>query len=296
RRHLVLEKAEFPKEMQTAFRGMETNGNPWGIAASSRADWAKDLRVMTMAEAEGSPVEVLFWVGCAGSYEDRAKKVSRALVDLLNTAGVKFAILGTEETCNGDSARRMGNEYLFQILAQQNVETMNGYGIKKIVTNCPHCFNVIRNEYPPFGGRYEVMHGTELVSSLVAEGRIRLENRIDESITFHDPCYLGRYNGVYDAPREILEAIPGLRLQELPRSREKGLCCGAGGGRMWMEEKLGTRINQTRMQEIAEAKTDSVGVSCPFCMVMIGNAKEELGVSTQPFDVLELARRSMATS
>ncbi len=293
RRHLVLEKAEFPKEMQTAFRGMETNGNPWGMAASSRADWAKDLPVMTMAEAEGSPVDVLFWVGCAGSYEDRAKKVSRALVDLLTSAGVRFAILGTEETCNGDSARRMGNEYLFQILAQQNVETMNGYGIKKIVTNCPHCFNVIKNEYPPFGGRYEVLHGTELVSSLIAEGRIRLENRIDESITFHDPCYLGRYNDVYDAPRQILEAIPGLRLQELARSKQNGLCCGAGGGRMWMEEKIGTRINQTRMQEIAEAKTDSVGVSCPFCMVMIGNAREELGVETKPFDVLELARRSM---
>ncbi|MDQ2870039.1 MAG: heterodisulfide reductase-related iron-sulfur binding cluster [Acidobacteriota bacterium] len=293
RRHLVLEKAEFPREMQTAFRGMETNGNPWGIAASTRADWAKDLPVMTMAEAEGSPVDVLFWVGCAGSYEDRAKKVSRALVDLLTSAGVRFAILGTEETCNGDSARRMGNEYLFQILAQQNVETMNGYGVKKIVTNCPHCFNVIKNEYPPFGGRYEVLHGTELVSSLIAEGRIRLENRIDESITFHDPCYLGRYNDVYDAPRQILEAIPGLRLQELARTKQKGLCCGAGGGRMWMEEKIGTRINQARMQEIAEAKTDSVGVSCPFCMVMIGNAREELGVETKPFDVLELARRSM---
>ncbi len=294
RRYLVLEKAEFPKEMQTAFRGMETNGNPWGIAASSRADWAKDLPVMTMAEAEGSPVDILFWVGCAGSYEDRAKKVSRALVELLGAAGIRFAILGTEETCNGDSARRMGNEYLFQILARQNVETLNGYGVKKIVTNCPHCFNVIKNEYPPFGGNYEVMHGTELVSRLVSEGRIRLENAIDQSITFHDPCYLGRYNDVYDAPRAILEAIPGLRLQELPRSREKGLCCGAGGGRMWMEEKLGTRINQTRMQEIVEAKTDAVGVSCPFCMVMIGNAREELAASTQPFDVLELARRSMA--
>jgi Fe-S oxidoreductase/nitrate reductase gamma subunit len=296
RRYLVLDKAEFPKEMQTAFRGMETNGNPWGMAAASRADWAKDLPVMTMAEAEGSPVDVLFWVGCAGSYEDRAKKVSRALVELLNEAGVKFAILGSEETCNGDSARRMGNEYLFQMLARQNVETMNGYGVKKIVTNCPHCFNVIKNEYPPFGGNYEVMHGTELVSQLVAEGRIRLENEIADSITFHDPCYLGRYNGVYDAPRRILESIPGLRLQELPRSREKGLCCGAGGGRMWMEEKLGTRINQARMREIAESGAGAVGVSCPFCMVMIGNAKEELSVATQPFDVLELARRSMRTA
>ena len=292
RRFLVLDKAEFPKEMQTAFRGMETNGNPWGMAAASRADWAKDLPVMTMAEAGESPVDVLFWVGCAGSYEDRAKKVSRALVELLQAAGVSFAILGVEETCNGDSARRMGNEYLFQMLAQQNVETLNGYGVKRVVTNCPHCFNVIKNEYPDFGGKYEVMHGTELVSKLIAEGRLKMTGRVDESISFHDPCYLGRYNGVYDAPRQILESIPGLRLQELPRSRERGLCCGAGGGRMWMEEKLGTRINQTRMREIAEAGTGVVGVSCPFCMVMLGNAKEEIGVATQPFDVLE--RRAMA--
>jgi Fe-S oxidoreductase/nitrate reductase gamma subunit len=295
RRHLVLEKTEFPREMQTAFRGMETNGNPWGISAASRADWAKDLPVVTMAQARGAPIEVLFWVGCAGSYEDRAKRVSRSLVEILNAAGVSFAILGTEETCNGDSARRMGNEYLFQILAQQNIETLNGYGVKKIVTNCPHCFNCIKNEYAPLGGNYEVMHGSELVSRLIAEGRIRMETPIAQTITFHDPCYLGRYNGVYDAPRRILESIPGLKLQELPRSRERGLCCGAGGGRMWMEEKLGTRINQARMKEIAEAGADAVGVSCPFCMVMIGNAKDEIGASTTPFDVLELARRSMSS-
>jgi Fe-S oxidoreductase len=295
RRHLVLDRAEFPKEMQTAFRGMETNGNPWGISAASRADWAKDLPVVIMAEAGQKQIEVLFWVGCAGSYEDRAKKVSRALVELLNAAGVSFAILGAEETCNGDSARRMGNEYLFQMLAQQNIETLNGYGVKSIVTNCPHCFNCLKNEYPALGGHYEVMHGTELVSKLIAEGRLVLGAEIRQTIAFHDPCYLGRYNGVYDAPRRILEAIPGLAVRELPRSRERGLCCGAGGGRMWMEEKLGSRINQTRMKEIAEAGTDAVGVSCPFCMVMIANAKDEIGAPTQPFDVLELARRSLGS-
>ncbi len=293
RRHLVLDRAEFPKEMQTAFRGMETNGNPWGIAASSRADWAADLPVVTMAEAEKSDVEYLFWVGCAGSYEDRAKRVSKALVEILHSAGVKFAILGTQETCNGDSARRMGNEYLFQTLAQQNIETLNGYGVKKIVTNCPHCLNCLKNEYSQFGGNFEVIHGTELVSRLIDEGRVRLDKELPESITFHDPCYLGRYNQVYDAPRRILESIPGLKLREMERSKERGLCCGAGGGRMWMEEKLGERINQTRMTEIASMKTDKVGVSCPFCMVMIANAREEIATGPPAFDVLELARSAM---
>jgi Fe-S oxidoreductase/nitrate reductase gamma subunit len=293
RRYLVLDKAEFPKEMQGAFRGMETNGNPWNISAASRGDWASDLPVLTMAEAEGKDVEILFWVGCAGSYEDRAKRVSRALVDILNAAGVSFAILGAEETCTGDSARRMGNEYLFQMLAQQNVETLNNYKVRKIVTNCPHCFNCLANEYGDFGGKYEVVHGSTLVAELIAAGRVKLTTPISDTITFHDPCYLGRYNGGYEAPRQILRSIPGLELHELERSREKGLCCGAGGGRMWMEEKLGQRINQTRMREIADAGTGRVGVSCPFCMVMIGNAKDEIGVATQPFDVLELARQAM---
>jgi Fe-S oxidoreductase len=295
RRHLVLDKAEFPKEMQGAFRGMETNGNPWNISAASRGDWAEALPVRTLAEveAEGKSVDVLFWVGCAGSYEDRAKRVSKALVEILNQAGVSFAILGAEETCTGDSARRMGNEYLFQMLAQQNVETLNNYKVKKIVTNCPHCFNCLANEYGDFGGKYEVVHGSTLVAELIAEGRVKLTTPIPDSITFHDPCYLGRYNGGYEAPRQILRSIPGLELKELERSREKGLCCGAGGGRMWMEEKLGQRINQTRMREIADAGTGRVGVSCPFCMVMIGNAKDEIGVATQPFDVLELARQAM---
>jgi len=293
RRHLVLERADFPKEMQTAFRGMETNGNPWGISAGSRADWAKDLRVVTMGEAEGGPIEVLFWVGCAGSYEDRAKRVSKALVEILNEAGVTFAILGTEETCTGDPARRMGNEYLFQILARQNIGTLNGYGVKKIVTNCPHCLNCIKNEYVPFGGEYEVMHASELLARLISEKRIRMTVPRTETIAYHDACYLGRYNGIYEAPREVLRSIPGVELRELPRRCEKGLCCGAGGGRMWMEERLGTRINQARMREIEEAGGASVAMSCPFCMIMLGNAKEEIGAATVPYDLLEIARRAM---
>jgi len=298
RRHLVLEKSEFPKEAQTAFNGMERQGNPWNLPAADRDAWTGELDfevpvLGAMEEAERASVEVLFWVGCAGSYEDRGKKVSRALAKLLHEGGVKFAILGSEETCNGDSARRLGNEYLFQTLAQQNVETLNGYGVKKIVTNCPHCFNTLRNEYPDFGGSFEVVHGTELVARLVAEGRLKLTEAVPQSISFHDACYLGRHNEVYDAPRDVLAAIPGLTLKELPRSGRNGLCCGAGGGRMWLDEKIGTRINQARYAEIEEAGTDLVGVSCPFCMVMLGNAQTELSGKTQPFDVLELAAQAL---
>jgi len=298
RRHLVLEKSEFPKEAQTAFNGMERQGNPWNLPSADRDAWTGELDfevpvLGAMDESERAQVEVLFWVGCAGSYEDRGKKVSRALARLLHEGGVKFAILGAEETCNGDSARRLGNEYLFQTLAQQNVETMNGYGVKRIVTNCPHCFNTLKNEYPDFGGTFEVIHGTELVALLLAEGRLQLTESVAKSISFHDACYLGRHNDVYDAPREVLAAIPGLTLTELPRTGKNGLCCGAGGGRMWLDEKIGTRINQLRYEEIESAGTDLVGVSCPFCMVMLGNAQTEMSGKTQPFDVLELAAQAL---
>jgi len=296
RRHLVLEKSEFPKEAQTAFNGMERQGNPWNLAAGDRDAWTKDLPfpVLTMAEAASAGgVEVLFWVGCAGSYEERGKRVSRSLAKLLHEAGVTYAILGKEETCTGDAARRLGNEYLFQTLAQQNVETMKGYGVTKIVTNCPHCFNTLANEYPDFGGKFEVMHGTELVARLVREGRIQLVHGAPMSLSFHDPCYLGRHNGVYDAPRELLNAIPGIAIKELPRSRENGMCCGAGGGRMWLDETIGARVNQARFAEIEANGTDAVGVSCPFCMVMLGNAKTELAGKTEAFDVLELAAQAL---
>jgi len=299
RRHLVLEKSEFPKEAQTAFNGMERQGNPWNLAAGDRDAWTKELPfpVLTMAEAAEAKlaggIDVLFWVGCAGSYEERGKRVSRSLAKLLHEAGVTYAILGKEETCTGDAARRLGNEYLFQTLAQQNVEKMLGYGVTKIVTNCPHCFNTLANEYPDFGGKFEVVHGTELVARLVAEGRIQLVNAAPMSLSFHDPCYLGRHNGVYDAPRELLNAIPGIAIKELPRSRENGMCCGAGGGRMWLDETIGARVNQARFAEIEANGTDAVGVSCPFCMVMLGNAKTELAGKTEAFDVLELAAQAL---
>ncbi len=295
RRHLVLERSEFPKEAQTAFNGMERQGNPWNLPAADRGAWTKELPfpVLTMAEAAVGDVEVLFWVGCAGSYEDRGKKVSRALATLLHEAGVKFAILGTEETCNGDSARRLGNEYLFQTLAQQNIETLNGYGVKKVVTNCPHCFNTMKNEYPDFGGTFEVVHGTELVARLVEEGRLKLDRRIDRTVTIHDACYLGRHNDVYDPPRAILSAIPGVMVQEVLRSRETGMCCGAGGGRMWLDEKIGTRINQARYAELDAVGAEGIGVSCPFCMVMLGNAKTETNGRADAFDILELAAEAL---
>ena len=293
RRHLVLEKAEFPAEAEGAFRGMEVNGNPWQLPAESRGDWAKGLGVPLAAE--GGEFEYLFWVGCAGSYDDAGKRTSQALVRLMQAAGVRFAILGPEETCTGDAARRLGNEYLFQTLAAANCETLNRYGVKRIVTNCPHCYNTLAHEYPDFGGTYEVRHGTQLVAELIGQGRLALTAEVRRALTYHDPCYLGRTNGEYDAPRRVLGAIPGLTLKEAPLSREKGMCCGAGGGRMWLEEKLGTRINQTRMRQLQESGTDDVAVGCPFCAVMVGNAQQELGLEgAHTTDVITLAAQALA--
>jgi len=218
------------------------------------------------------------------------------MVKLLQAAGTRFAILGPEERCTGDAARRLGNEYLFQTLAAANVATLSRYGVQKIVTNCPHCFNTLSHEYPDFGGKFEVLHGTQLVAELVAKGRVTLSTEVRHELTYHDPCYLGRTNGEYDAPRRILGAIPGVTVKEAPLSREKGMCCGAGGGRMWLEEKLGTRINQTRMRQLQESGTSNVAVACPFCAVMVGNAQQELGVEgAQTTDVISLAAQALAT-
>lgn len=292
RRHLVLEKASFPEEAEIAFRGMEVNGNPWQLPAEQRADWAKGLTVPLAAA--GGDFEYLFWVGCAGAYDDAGKRTSRALAALLEAAGVSFAILGAEETCTGDSARRLGNEYLFQTLAAANVETLNRYGVKKIVTNCPHCLNTLLHEYPDFGGRFEVVHGTQLVAQLLAEGRLTLTQEVRQTLTFHDPCYLGRSNGEYDAPRRVLAAIPGLVVKEAELSREKAMCCGAGGGRMWLEEKLGERINRTRVRQLQGSGAADVAVACPFCAVMIGNGQQELGCEeARTVDVLVLAAQAL---
>jgi len=292
RRHLVLEKAEFPAEAEPAFRGMEVNGNPWQLAAETRADWAKGLGVPLAAE--GGDYEYLFWVGCAGSFDDAGKRTSVSLARLMQSAGVKFAILGPEETCTGDAARRLGNEYLFQTLAQANVGTLNRYGVKKIVTNCPHCLNTLKHEYPDFGGTYEVVHGTQLTARLLEQGRLKLTGRVERELTFHDPCYLGRTNGEFAAPRDVLAAVPGLTLKEAPLSGRKAMCCGAGGGRMWLEEKLGDRINQTRVKQLRASGCDDTAVACPFCAVMVGNGQQELGMeAARTFDVLELAAQAL---
>jgi Fe-S oxidoreductase len=291
RRYLTLEESDFPAEAQVGFKGMERQGNPWNLPQADRGKWADGLDIPVMAEEP--EVEYLFWVGCAGAYDAAGQKVSKALAKLLTAAGVKFAILAEEETCTGDSARRLGNEYLFQTLAEANVETLNGYKVKKIVTNCPHCLNTLKNEYPAFGGKFEVVHGTDLVAQLVAQGKLRLTQEVKEHLTYHDPCYLARYNGVVDQPRQLLKAIPGVQLTEIKQHGEAAMCCGAGGGRMWLEEKLGTRVNHLRLEQALETKASGVAVACPFCNVMLNNAAGETGhEGFQTMDVLELAARS----
>ena len=294
RRHLVLMESRFPDEAARVFKGMETQGNPWGMGSNRRAEWCADLGVRTAASVKEAAenFEWLFFVGCAGSFDERQKKVSRAIVKILQAAKVDFVILGEEETCNGDSARRLGNEYLFQSLAQQNVETLNRYGVKKIVTQCPHCFNTLGNEYPQFGGHFKVLHHSEVIAQLVEEGRLKPgEVQLEEPVTYHDSCYLARHNGISEAPRQALVSI-GVKVKEMDRSRTETFCCGAGGGRMWLEETIGQRINQNRVNEAALTLGEKgiVATSCPFCLTMIKDGISETGraESMQAKDIAEL--------
>lgn len=293
RRSLVLNESRFPKEMQPMFQNLERNYSPWAFAPSARADWAEGLGIPRLADKRSA--KILFWVGCAGSYDQRYQKVARAFAEIMKMAGVDFAILGTEEKCNGDPARRAGNEYLAQMLITENVATLNSYGVKTIVTTCPHCFNIMKNEYPAFGGNYEVIHHTDLIAGLIASNVIAPGRELREKITYHDSCYLGRYNKLYDSPREAIAAIPGVEFAEMERSRDKGFCCGAGGARMFMEETTGTRVNAERMREVLSLNVSTVATVCPFCMTMLTDgvkASERAGI-VQVKDIAELVLESL---
>jgi Fe-S oxidoreductase len=301
RRYLTMQEAAAPPEAQRAMTNIERAGNPWGEAASTRGDWAQGLGVPTLAEMPDA--EYLYFVGCAASFDRRNQRVAQALAKILQAAGTSFAILATEETCNGDPARRMGNEYLWQLQAQQNIDTFGRYTVRKIIASCPHCFNTIANEYPQLGGTYEVVHALQLVQDLIADKRITLGAGPVESVAYHDPCYLGRHNGIYEDPRAVLDAIDGVRRMEIePHHRERGFCCGAGGGRMWMEEKVGQRVNHRRVEQILAAgdakgeRPAKVASGCPFCLIMLDEGVGAKGIQDQlkPVDVLELVAARLA--
>jgi len=299
RRFQVLVESSFPSEAGTMLKNLENKGNPWGMGAKARLDWTRglpfDVPVFGEDVEDLAEVDYLYWVGCAGALEDRAKKTTRAFAELLHIAGVKFAVLGENEACSGDPARRLGNEFVFQMLAQQNVEVLNEAGAQRtvIVASCPHCFNSLSREYPQLGGDYEVVHHTQLLNHLVEEGRLTPVTPIDQLVTYHDPCYLGRHNKVYAPPREILANVPSLRTQEMHRCKERGFCCGAGGARMWMEEKIGKRVNVERVDEALALDPDVVSTACPFCLVMLGDAvtaKKQDGSAREDVQVVDVSQ------
>ncbi len=283
RRYLSLMESNFPTELGTAYRAMENSGNPWGMSQSERGQWAGDLHGIDVVEP-GSPLhhEYLYWVGCAGSFDDKNKKVTRATAKLLQRAGVDFGILGPAEYCTGDPARRSGNEYIFQMLANQNIETLNGMGVRKIITQCPHCFNTLKNEYPQLGGRFEVIHHSRFLEQLIADGKLDLANaRLEERVVYHDSCYLGRHNDIYLAPRRVIGSLGGIEVVEAPRSGTKGRCCGAGGARMWMEESVGTKVNDDRTAELLATGAARITTACPYCLIMLDDGVKAAGADEE---------------
>jgi len=286
RRDQVLMENNFPEQLQTAFRGMERTYNPWNVSSAERMKWAEGLNVPTVDQ--NPDPDILWWVGCAPSTDARAQKTARAFAEILNTAGVNYAVLGEKEQCTGDSARRAGNEYLFYELATANVEMLNEVSAPRIVTTCPHCLHTIQNEYPDFGGNYQVVHHTQLIEELISNGKLKVKGDQNASVTFHDPCYLGRQNGIYEEPRQLINAV-GDSLIEMPQSHEHSFCCGAGGAQMWKEEEEGTeRINTHRFHEAQETGADVLAVGCPFCMIMLDDAKKDANSEMQVLDVAEI--------
>ncbi|MGI8940031.1 MAG: heterodisulfide reductase-related iron-sulfur binding cluster [Iamia sp.] len=292
RRYLSLMESNFPTELGNAYRSMENSGNPWGMSQAERAKWTEKVGddVPIVDGSEAFTHEYLYWVGCAGSFDDKNQKVTQAMAKLLTRAGIDFAILGPAENCTGDPARRSGNEYIFQMLAMQNIETLDGMGVKKIITQCPHCFNTLMNEYPQLGGNYEVMHHSKLLEQLVESGSLDLSRaRLEDRIVYHDSCYLGRHNDIYMAPREVIGRLGGVEIVEAPRNGTKGMCCGAGGARMWMEETIGTKVNDERSAELIETGANRIATACPFCYIMIDDGVKGAGKEEDEVKVADIA-------
>lgn len=297
RRNLVLTQGAISPELALTYKNIENNYNPWGIGHDKRAAWAEGMGLKFWGGSEDATrFEYLYWVGCAGSYDNRSQKTAKAFCRILDAAGVSYAILGEKEKCNGDPLRRTGNEYAFADLANQNVATLNELGVKKIVTPCPHCFNTLKNEYPAFGGNYQVIHHSQLISGLIEDGRLVLNEDVVKRVTFHDPCYLGRWNNEFEAPRQSLAALRRLNVVEMEQTKEKSFCCGAGGGQMWMEEKIGTRVNVERTRQALEVAPDAIGVACPFCMTMLEDGVKAAGKEdVEVLDIAEIIAASLAS-